>query len=166
MEALIAELEAATEGSRECVIWPRKLDKRGRGRIWHAGKLMLAHRWVWERLRGPIPSGKMLCHKCDNPACVLPSHLYIGTHADNMRDMSRRKRTHYHRNPEKVRAMGWRAGKMNTWARGEGNPKAKLTAQQAAEIKADTRKTKELAIIYDVCRTTIQRIRQGALWAL
>lgn len=166
MKDLIAALEAAPEGSRECVLWPRKLDKRGRGRIWHAGKLMLAHRWVWERVRGPIPPGKILCHKCDNPTCVLPAHLYIGTHADNMRDMSRRKRTHYHQNPKKVTEMGRRAGKLNTWARGEGNPKAKLTAQQAAEVKIDIRKTKEVAAVYGVHRTTIQRIRRGGAWKI
>lgn len=159
---LIARLEAATEG--ECVNWPGKKDRQGRGRIQHSGKTKLAHRWAWEIMVGPIEAGKMLCHKCDNPSCINPKHLYVGTHADNMRDMSIRKRTFAHRYPDKAREVGRASGLKNTWARGDGNPKAKLTLDQVILIRCDHRPTRFLVVEYGVSRSTIQRIRALTLW--
>lgn len=52
-----------------------------------------AHRVVWEMVVGPIPPGMLVCHHCDNPPCVNPAHLYIGTVADNSRDSRVRKRS-------------------------------------------------------------------------
>ncbi len=53
---------------------------------------MSAHRYSWMINCGPIPDGLFVLHTCDNPACVRPDHLYLGTHADNMRDLVVRKR--------------------------------------------------------------------------
>jgi hypothetical protein len=53
-----------------------------------------AHRFVYETLRGPVPAGAILCHKCDNRACVNPDHLYVGTYRDNNRDILERRGHH------------------------------------------------------------------------
>ncbi len=160
---LIKALEAAT-GPSECHIWPRKKDATGRGRIWVDGKIKLAHRAVWEMKNGPIPVGMLLCHHCDNPSCVNIAHLYVGTSADNSRDMVDRDRHFSVRHPEAAAEMGRKLGLQNTWARGTGNPKAKLSPEQVATIKVDGRPTRFLVADYGVTRTTIQRIRSGDLW--
>jgi hypothetical protein len=76
----------------ECVEWDRSRHDFGYGLCWREGRTALAHRVSYEIHYGPIPAGLMVRHKCDNPPCVNPNHLELGTHADNMRDMTRRGR--------------------------------------------------------------------------
>lgn len=165
IDNLIETLEAAGAGGRVCVIWPRALSNRGRGQIWDKGKLKLAHRWVWERLQEPIPPGKILCHHCDNPSCVNIAHLYVGTQADNMRDMRERGRSFGATNPRGCREAGRKGGQMNNWSRGESNPRAKLMIAEAHDIALSNKPTRALAEYYGVHMTTIQRIRTGKMWA-
>jgi hypothetical protein len=128
------------------------------------GKNWLAHRASKWLHHGPYDLRAFICHKCDNPLCVNPDHLYVGDHASNMRDMAARKRSHFARRPEYAKAAARALGLVNDWAVGEKNPTAKLSAEQAETIRSDTRKTKLLAELYGVHRTTIQRIRRRSIW--
>ena len=79
------------------------------------GRMIKAHRFSYELAHGPIPDGMCICHKCDVCNCVNPSHLFLGTQADNVKDMN-----------TKGRAIS---------LRGEQNPNAKLTENDVREIR-------------------------------
>lgn len=85
------------------------------------GKIVKAHRFSWELCNGVIPKGKgyhgiCVCHKCDNPLCVNPKHLFLGTNKDNMLDRNSKKR--------------------HAVLKGIDNPKAKLTEFQVLDIRS------------------------------
>ena len=103
----------------------------------------IAHRAAYELYRGPIPNGMCVCHKCDNPLCVNPVHLFIGSHSENLADMRRKGR---YRNGYAPKT------------------KHKLTMEQVKEIRFSSDRSKELAAKYDVSPQTITRIWQGVIW--
>lgn len=70
----------------QCWPWTAARYWHGYGKIGIDGKTAYAHRIVWAMTRGPIPSGLDVLHRCDNPPCVNPAHLFLGDHSDNMRD--------------------------------------------------------------------------------
>lgn len=119
---------------------------KGYGRVWVNGETVRAHRASWILAHGSIPAGLLVLHKCDNPACVNPGHLYIGTHDDNMRDKVARDRcAHLDR-------------------RGEKSGSALLTEDAVFSIRSSDRMNKDLATHYGVDPSTISDIRRGKSW--
>jgi len=80
------------EKKETCWIW-KKATYKGYG-VFNKGnrKTILTHRFSWELHNGPIPNGKSVCHSCDNPPCVNPSHLWLGTNDENRQDSVSKKR--------------------------------------------------------------------------
>jgi hypothetical protein len=76
----------------DCWVWKARRDACGYGQILFQRRGLRAHRLSWELKNGAIPRGMLVCHRCDNPPCVNPAHLFLGTHTDNMRDMRRKGR--------------------------------------------------------------------------
>lgn len=75
-----------------CWLWVGEVDKDGYGRVKHKGRGHRTHRMSWELTNGQIPKGILVLHTCDNPTCVRPSHLFLGTTQDNIDDKTRKGR--------------------------------------------------------------------------
>lgn len=137
-----------TKGDPEnCWEWQGHLSMNGYGHIGvRYGRMQGAHRFSYEMHNGPIPSGLHVRHRCDNPACVNPAHLELGTQQDNVNDMIRRGRGN------------WRSPK------GEASPTAILTEAQAREIKFGSEMGSVLAKRFGISQATVSAIRRGRLW--
>lgn len=111
-------------------------------------------RHIYSMLRGSIPEGMIVRHTCDNPSCINPEHLLLGTQKDNMKDMRIRSRENYSKNEvHRIKHLG------------EKNANAKLTEKQARRIKVDKKtSTKELMKIFGLAKSSICRIRSGKSW--
>ena len=75
-----------------CWEWTGSKFKSGYGQVRIKRKLARAHRIAWELVNGPIPKGMCVLHRCDNPPCVNPDHLFLGTQSENMQDMVEKDR--------------------------------------------------------------------------
>lgn len=78
--------------SSACWVWMGARNARGYGHFKLRKRVQVAHRVAWVISHGSISDGLVVCHKCDTPSCVNPDHLFIGTQADNVRDMVSKKR--------------------------------------------------------------------------
>lgn len=96
---ILDKLIARYKKEGTCWNWTSGKDVNGYGRLWYNGQNSTAHTVAYSVFVGPIPKGLEVRHKCDNPSCINPDHLELGTHADNMRDKSIRKRIHGEKNP-------------------------------------------------------------------
>lgn len=108
-----------------CWEWQGSRNHRGYGSITIAGKAARAHRVAWQFDNGAIPVGMMICHRCDNPPCCNPAHLFLGTPQDNVLDMVAKGR----------HVRGPRDESATNWARGTRNAASKLTDEAVVEIR-------------------------------
>lgn len=106
------------DNTGECWLWTGS-QRDGYGRLLFQGRFKLAHRVAWELTNGPIPDGLYVCHTCDNPPCVRPAHLFVGSQQDNLNDMvakgRSRRQTHCHNgHPMTDDNIYFRKGKRNS----------------------------------------------------
>lgn len=132
-----------------CWLWTASLDGRGYGQFWDGERRYIAHRFAYEWWFSR-QLGELYClHKCDNPKCVNPFHLFVGTQSDNMQDMMSKGRR-YQPNVS-----------------GENNGRAKLSVENVQEIRISLSlgcSINSLANKYRVSWMTISRILTGEGW--
>src|SRR5262249_4999551 len=136
----------------ECWEWVGARSSKGYGRLFDQGRHWYAHRVAYELYNGPIsPSHLLVCHSCDNPRCVNPDHLFLGSHQDNLNDL---------------RAKGRAKGRDPCV--GENNRRAKLTEEKVLKIiellDANRHSRSEIAEAFGVARETISHINTGISW--
>lgn len=137
------------EKTDDCWNWKGCINGSGYGEFAIKRRMKKAHRIAWILTHGPIPRGDgyhgvCVCHRCDNPICVRPDHLFLGTHLDNMRDKVAKNR------------------------QGDGggptSGRCKLTVEQVRQIRADTRSQVVIAAEYGMGQSQISRIKRGEHW--
>lgn len=140
----------------ECWEWEGSL-RNGYGNFNLNGKIKASHRLSYIIFKGEFPDGLCVCHSCDNPACVNPNHLWLGSYKDNNLDCVKKGRR-----PDKRGKNGFWWGKHPN--QGEKNPKVKLTEEQVREIRSSNLLQKEIGKIYNLNQTTISKIKLGKIW--
>ena len=148
----------------DCWEWMAYRNTDGYGVFWFQGSMVHAHRLAWQLENGEIPDGKCILHRCDTPGCVNPDHLFLGTKADNNRDMVEKGR-HLAGHREAGRK---RRGRPSPKVQGEKHGRAKLTDDQVLAIRREHAAggvTKQaLANRHEVGRTTIRDIIYNRTW--
>jgi len=131
----------------DCWEWIGHRDPNGYGRLNVDGYPMLAHRLSYQLRWGGIPDGMAVLHKCDNPRCVNPEHLFLGTQSDNANDMYRKGRS-------RKRGM-----------KGTDHHQAKLSEADVRAIRTSQEPDGKVGAQYGISRTAVNDIRKRRSWA-
>jgi hypothetical protein len=144
-----------------CWTWAGFTNAKGYARFGIGYARNYAHRVSFKLFVGPIPAGLEVCHTCDNPSCVNPKHLFVGTQDDNAQDMVEKGRS----------AKGAKSGSYRHPEKrpcGERNAQHKLTDVQVLEIRSRYQaggvSQQALAIEYGVCQPNIGCIVRREHW--
>lgn len=136
---------AKVDKSGDCWVWTACLTSVGYGKFGVSrGRIVVAHRYAYELAYGPIPGGRLVCHRCDNRLCVRPDHLFLGSHKDNTHDAIAKGRL----------------------ARGERQGSAKLTASTVTEIFLLRGREYQYVTAerFSVTQSSVNRIQTGKTW--
>jgi len=136
-----------------CWLWKGATDKDGYGLVKRDGRMLRAHRVMYELERGPIPGGKLVMHSCDTPGCVRPDHLLLGTPKENTQDMIAKGRRHL--------TTG------STAQRGTLNGRAKLTEREVKSIRRRYTAGElqiHLAAEFGITQGAVHKIVAGLTW--
>jgi len=133
---------------KDCWEWQGSRNRKQWHGQWRnkAGQIELAHRAAWRLFTSDIPEGLCVLHRCDNPVCCNPDHLFLGTQADNLKDMWRKKRA--------------RPGV----SRGAKHGMSKLNEEAVRQIRSSKDSAPDLAKSYNVSRTTIYDVLKRKIW--
>ena len=131
-----------------CWLWRGTADRKGYGHLTRGQQYTTAHRYSWLLINGAIPKGKWVLHKCDTPRCVRPSHLFLGDHIKNMRDMRIKKR--------KKGNNGGRVGELHGCA--------KLRCEDILTIRSSTLPQRVNAEAFGVSQANISAIVSRRTW--
>lgn len=162
-------------GPDKCWHWTGYCGTNGYGQVKIRNRRTSPHRYAYELTFGPIPKGMVICHKCDNPPCCNPAHLFLGTYSDNTQDSIRKGRgyggdRHWTKlHPERViRGDKHLFHQHPELMQGENSNSAILTAKQVQEIRhlyaTGNIKQRELAIQFGIDQTTVSSIVLHKLW--
>lgn len=135
-------------GPDACWPWLKSVRGKGYGQATFNGKQYAATRVLFMIQGVELAKGICVCHRCDNPICVNPAHLFLGTTKDNVADMIAKGRAN-HSNP----------------AKGEGHGKSKLTEADVRAIRDDKRSQRVIGAEYRIAPTHVGRIRRREFWA-
>lgn len=134
----------------DCWEWTASVTAQGEyGQFMLNGRPVRAHRYSWELINGPIPRGLYVCHHCDNPRCVKPEHLFLGTARDNNMDRQQKGRGNYDF--------------------GERHRDAKLTPSTVIELRQliaeGVLSLREIGRRFGMSHNSVRKVRDGRSWS-